>query len=423
MRRTRNRSCHVRLWSTIALLLACQGCVVNERKPISSQLIVPGGEAMERAERREDLPDAPLIIQTSMASAFSIDPRGSLSYDGFTLPIACPSAGSRLLAVQSGSRPSWDALLARSTDGAAACSVAIYECESGKPPTLVAEHPDGVILGRTANQEGVLVERPNQNGSRWIGLAPWSGGSIRWLVFDDNVNAFAWINEDSTLVYAQRTREENYFELVVRRANGSTWRLTETLPYSWILPALDPDGEGLYALRLGEGFADLAWGQLENLNTFRQTLALHRVSDRVNPRRAWQILAATTGGSGLSTNQIAWFSFELGRLVLWNPRTGKIDLLPTGTVAACADGAEHEWFITTLQKLERLAILKTTNATAILLSKPWIARSRADDSVVIVLADDKSLEVATLQVDHERPTDEQGASSSSSTSSPSTSNP
>ena len=116
-----------RLAGVLLLAFLCSGCVVTETEPISNQIVVAPGENLERAERLGDLPDGSVVVQTSIGNSFSINPLGKVDYDGFTLPIVCPDHERRLLAVQSGTRPSWKTLLATSTDGAHASTIQIYE--------------------------------------------------------------------------------------------------------------------------------------------------------------------------------------------------------------------------------------------------------------------------------------------------------
>ena len=374
------------------------GCMVKETSlKGASRLVIPAGDTYEFAERREDLPDTPMITQTSMASTIAVAALGTVPYDGFTLPITSSSTEKQYVAVQLGPSIPIDIMLATGRGAATAGEVAIYECSADEDPLLVRTHSGSIILGRNSNREGVLVEKANADGSRWIGLAPWNGEDIRWIVSNSNVNAFGWVNEDSTLAYARRTTDETRFELVVRAPDGSAWIVEETLPYSWEYPMLAPSGESLFALRRGEGFADLAWGGADDELTFRDTLVLHRTSDRVDDLRAWETLAAAAGGAGIREGEVAWFSRELRRLVLWTPETREIKLLPEGTVAACKQSEAGEWLVTDADSLELAAILTTTTATSLIFEQPWIARPSIEENAILALARDGSLELALLK--------------------------
>ena len=388
--------------NVVTACLLASGCVQEQRTQTRSRVVIPPTETYEVTERRGDLPDTPLITQTSISNTISVKQLGTIEYDGFTLPIVSRGTDRQYIAAQTGHAPSNDVLLARGGAGTASTEVSIFVCDGESKPELIREHTGGLLLGRSANHEGVLVEKANANGSRWIGLAPWDGGEIRWLLSDDNVNAFGWLHEDATLAYAQRRPEETEFELVVRRNDGSAWRLQEPLPYSWVYPIISPDGESLYALRMGEGFADLAWGGLEDEASFRETLKLHRTSDRVDGMRARQTLASTTGGAGVTTEAIAWFSWDFLRMILWDPRAESIQLLPQGSVAATR-GNEDGWLVTLSDKLELAEILTTTTATSLLFPEPWIARPGISDQTIIMLASGNRLQMARLDVGQVEP--------------------
>jgi hypothetical protein len=381
----------------LASTLLAAGCVQEVRTKSPSRLVIPATETYEVAERL-DVPGAPVITQTAISNTISVKQLGTLRYDGFTLPILSSGTDRQYIAVQTGSPVSDDVLLARGGAGNASSCVSIYACEAKIEPELIREHTGGTLLGRSANHEGVLVEKANPNGSRWIGLAPWDGGDVRWLLSDGNVNAFGWLHEDSTLVYAQRRPTETEFELVVRRADGSVWRLREPLPYSWIYPIISPDGQGLYALRTGDGIADLAWGSLSDEDAFKKSLKLHRTSDRSDGLRARQTLAGTTGGAGITEKEIAWFSWSFLRMILWNPTEDSIRLLPQGSVAATPSSNEG-WLVTLPDKLERAEFLTSSVATSLLFSDPWVARPGAEEEeTIIVLASNAWLQIACLEI-------------------------
>jgi hypothetical protein len=397
----------VRLFTISAMVassLLATSCIQEQRTQTPSRLVIPPTEAYEVAQRLDVLPDAPIITQTSISNSISIDQLGTVQYDGFTLPILSRETDRQYIAVQTSRPPSNDVLLARGGAGNTSSRVSILACSGNGEPELVREHTGGVLLGRTANREGVLVEKANPNGSRWIGIAPWDGGDVRWLLFDGNVNAFGWINDDSTLVYAQHKPQETRFELVVRHADGSVWRLHEPLPYSWLYPIISPDGEGLYALRKGDGIADIAWGSLDDEEAFRESLKLHRTSDRIDGMRARQTLASTTGGAGLTEREIAWFSWEFLRMILWDPRSDSIRLLPQGSVAATRSTGAG-WLVTLPGKLERAEFLTSTTATSLLFPDPWVARPGISNQTIIILASGSRLQIARLNIGVLQPED------------------
>lgn len=378
-------------------IIATSGCMQEERVVTGSRLLIPPTSTYSVTEVQDDIPEAPTLTQTGISSRISIQPLGTVAYDGFTLPIVHGRTDRAHLAVQAGRPPSEDVLLARNGATSPGASVEIHALGPERETTLVRSHGGGMVLGRSATEEGVLVERPNADGSRWLGVAPWSGGDIRWLKSDGNVNAFGWLHENGTLAYAQRRPDERDFELVIRPGDGEVWRLEEPLPYTWTWPVIAPDGRALYALRLGDGIADLAWGPLEGPDGFRRGLRLHRASDRVDGMRARQILASSTGGAGLGNDTLAWFSWRLLRTVLWAPRRDEIRLLPPGSVAATEAG-DDVWMTTLSDQLEQVELLESSTASALLLTGPWIVRPGTGDELFMLLPAGDSMQVASLQV-------------------------
>lgn len=393
-----------RLAGAAGLFLMMTGCV-QERSNRESRLIVPKGEAYERVERLDSVPGAPLLMQSSLSTSFSLHGLGEIEYDGFTLPIMHSTPDTCRIAVQDGARPSWSALLAESVAGASASSVSIHELDQDSNPRLVVKHEGPLILGRTSNARGVLVERPNRDGSRWIGLAPWDGTDIQWLVSDNQVNAFAWITEDDTLAFARRTVGGERFKLVVKAADGTSWTLPESLPYSWILPTIDVEGEGLFAIRHGDGYADMTWGRIQDAAFFRQTLNTRRMSDRVDMQRAWQMLSGSTGRAGMGPGKILWFSFELGRLVGWDPSEGRTFLMPENSVAAFLTTRQDEWLVTFPGMIQLVVFVQGSSVETRLFESPWIARGTSNRASYIIQALDRKLILAEIVAKQNLPED------------------
>ena len=380
--------------------LTATGCVVEETSLRDGRrLVIPGGETYEIAERRDDLPDTPMITQTGMSNSIGLTALGSIPYDGYTLPVTSESTEEQYVAVQVGEPVPIDILLASGRGGSTGAGISIYRCSGRGEPELVRSHSGGIILGRNSNSEGVLVERSNSDGSRWIGIAPWDGDDVRWIVSNGDVNAHGWIGDDASIAYSRRAVDDQRFEIVVRGVDESAWSVGETLPYSWEYPILAPSGGGLYALRRGDGYADLAWGEATDERSFRDSLVLHRTSDRVDDLRAWETLGSTTSGSGVRRESVAWFSRELRRLVLWNPRALETKLLPAGSLAACRADGDDRWFVTKQESLQLAEILQTKTATSMILEQPWVARPSVEGSAILALAQEGRLELALLDTE------------------------
>lgn len=149
-------------------------------------------------------PTAPTPQAVATTARFETTPLGTIRYDGITLPLVSPDG--RFIASQLDPPPSAAGLLAVGGDPVSApCRVAIYTRAAG---TLVTDTTTtrGILLGRSATDQGFLVEEPRPDGSRRIGRADWLSGAITWLA-DDPEYRFSHAIElrDGTLVYS-RTR-------------------------------------------------------------------------------------------------------------------------------------------------------------------------------------------------------------------------
>jgi len=388
-----------RLAIAAGLVCACCGCVVETTRrnlDTPSRLVLSDQNESQTSRQVETLTSAGVMKETRLSSSFTFEPLCVTDYDGFTLPIFAPAATGDLFATQEGDRPRLDVLMGDSNLGMTNQPIAIHRLTSEQDLELVARHPGPLLLGRNANAEGVLVERPNANGSRSIGIASWSKNSVRWLVDDDAVNAFGWISESGRLVYSSRETHESAFRLHVLETDGTTWEIFEPLPYSWVLPTMTMDGRGIFAIRMGDGYGDLAWGSSESPGEFRRTRKIYRMSERFTPGLAWQTLASTTGGSGVSDTEIAWYSFDLQRLTLWNGQKNTIRILPPDALACGCLSGEDEWLITTPDCLERIRIMENSTPKTRLLSGPWINRRSTKNGAFVVKANDRMLEIGRL---------------------------
>ena len=125
------------------------------------------------------------------------------------------------------------------------------------------------------------------------------------------------------------------------------------------------------------------------------------MSDRIDSRIAWQALASTTGGVGVSDEEVAWFSFEQRRMVLWDGVRDSIRMFPEETVACTRISENDEWIITTTEGLERMRFIDGTVSRATLLSEPWISRRSSKGTNVIVKASGDRLEIGQLRFNAE----------------------
>jgi hypothetical protein len=303
---------------------------------------------------------------------------GSVPYDGRTLPLVSPDGF--FVATQVGAAAAWDALLgvpgARSIPP---CAVEIYRCDPrGEVAVLQARTETGLLLGRSADEAGLLVESPHDDGARWIGRLPWVGGPVQWLVADDRVNAFACLGPQGRLAWSRRRPDAENFDLVVRLGNDE-WSL-EANGGDWLMPAWSKDPDGLFVLRLAGGRLDAVFMNASSADAARQTLARLPIAQQKTARDAYQCLSSRAHVQGLpalgSVHLLFWHPGAL-RMAVWRPfdSADASTLLEPGSVAAEVDGSG---FILTTTADRLFLQDPSRGATRTLLPGPLVPRPTAD---------------------------------------------
>lgn len=148
---------------------------------------------------------------------------GAIPYDGIVLPLISPNGA--FVATQTGDPIPWPALLAQpdTRPPAGAKVIAFSLRETNSPAALGAEliqwpneTPLGLLLGRSCDNAGFLVEYPRPGGQRWIGRVPWLSGGVIWLAQGDLACAHACLGGSGELAFSRRTPGASPAELVVR---------------------------------------------------------------------------------------------------------------------------------------------------------------------------------------------------------------
>jgi hypothetical protein len=266
-----------------------------------------------------------------------VRPLGEVEYNGQVLPLTSPDG--RFVATQVGAAPSWEALLA--APGAlppAGSRIVIYEIRDGSvtergqgadaaPPQIRRAREVAVaalLLGRSCDDRGFLVESPRPDGARWIGFVSWEDARVAWLVQGDAVNAHAVLGPGGEMAYVRRETRETATELVFLprgRAGELVWSAAEG---DVSMPMFDAGGEvrtfvvsergiELVALLLGE--EGLAAGARLLLATSASPLWAYQATA---PMRS----AIANAGRGVTffhprqRRMVTWVAHE-GRLVRW----------------------------------------------------------------------------------------------------------
>jgi len=259
------------------------GAVLSGLAAATAALLV---SACATAPQRAATPPTPIqppslvpVSGSISGSAASIDfrPFGAIPTDGITLPVLSPNG--RYMAVQTGAAPDLATALARPGQRPPLASrIALYRID---PRGLVrlGETDGGLVLGRNADDRGVLVEGPQTDGTRWIGRLDWNNLEPEWLVQDGNVNAFAALGADGMLAYSARPVTSTLFDLVVRKGD-SVRRLDGDGTRSYLFPALSADAATVFALVLRDGILELGSADPASGETLKQSLARAFVTDR-----------------------------------------------------------------------------------------------------------------------------------------------
>ncbi len=299
------------------------------------------GPATEPSRRTEDLPppvprpervsDVPAPGSTSgtplVDSALRLDlrPLGSIPTDGFTLPLLSPNG--RFLAVQTGTPPDAATALARPGQRTPRASrIALYRIDA-RGFARLGETDGGLVLGRSADDNGFLVESPRPDGSRWIGRIAWGtptstqGYEPEWLVQEGGVNAFAALGPDGSLAWCRRDTRARDFDLLVRRG-GSTIRLSGDGLRSYVFPSFNADGSRVFMLVLRDGIVELGSVDPTSEDAMRQSLVRAFVSDRADDATAAQMVTPQGTHDGVDGRDLLFFHPTLGSIARWNDIDG-----------------------------------------------------------------------------------------------------
>ncbi|MFM1831470.1 MAG: hypothetical protein RLZZ558_1810 [Planctomycetota bacterium] len=309
-------------------LILLAGCVSSTEPAGPPKVLMPrsSGSVLIRS------PDGAVIRDTSLR--LSLEALGSVRTDGFRLPLVSP-AGDRI-AWQARSNADWSMLVGNPGNVALNASVAARPLPEGSGWEL----GDRLLLGRQADDRGVLVESIREDGSRWIGRATWDGSEPTWMIQDARVNAFGTLGPRGEMGWCHRSLDETCLGLSVQRPEGRI-DFPRREGESWLMPVVA--AEGIYACSLRDGILELAFLPIrpgEHLTTSQAEPAMlrQRLSIRATPRTAWQVLEGVPADRAAGPAGLVFFHPQLRRMAIWNPRADRVTLLAEGSVSAWMDG-------------------------------------------------------------------------------------
>ena len=276
------------------------------------------------------------------AVRFDLRPLGFVPTDGVALPLLSPDG--RHMAVQTGVAPDLTTALARPGQRPPLASrIAMYRVEA-RALVRLGETDGGLILGRSADNRGFLVESVRPDGTRWIGRVDWALRETEWLVQDGNVNAFAALGADGTLVHASRPLNGRQFDLVIRR-DGQSRRLSGDGTRSYLLPCLNGDGTRVLAFSLRDGILELLSADPSSDASLVQSAVRFFVTDRGSDELALFMASAQGIRDGVDGRDWMLFHRSVGSLARWNETDG-LRALPGGVLAHARVDATREIVLT-----------------------------------------------------------------------------
>ena len=386
-----------RTFFCILTVIATAGCV-KQVTPLGPSRLIVNGTPSDTIVRNDS---GAVTRDTSLG--FRLTSLAPVQTDGFFLPLA--SSDGLRLAWQQESNFNWPLLTALPMSSLSARGViAVREMDDTKPSHI---WEGSYMLGRSCNSEGVLVESPQADGARWIGVLPWTGGEPQWLLHDAAVNAFASIGPRGELAWSHRNIGQREFSVTVDRPEGK-FEWPSKPNESWLLPIVATDG--IFAARLRDGVLELAYLPLragQNMTTLesRPAIIFRNISLRGSERLAYQCIGSLSPDRAvLADGSLLFFHPDLGRIVMWQPSTDTLTPLPFGTLSASATSSKQ----LLLSFRDRLATLSlpvdSIRGPVTLLQEPWIARAPSGEGsgpgqIMLFLPTKEKCNVAILNLE------------------------
>lgn len=177
-------------------------------------------------------------------------PLGSIPYNSVTLPLSSPNG--MYLASETGFAPAIETInasfratvpVATQVEVFAIAPPPIPEDASSSMISKIGELEAPMLLGRSANNRGFIVEQPQENGSRWIGFVEWETGKLTWIADDNHVNAYAALgslDSANVIAWVRRPPDDLHFELVIKR--GDSIETTSLPEAEYLFPTWTEDG-------------------------------------------------------------------------------------------------------------------------------------------------------------------------------------
>lgn len=310
----------------------------------------------------------------------AVRPMGSIPFDGQTLPLVSPNG--RYLATQVGPAPAWETIAALVGASPSRTRVEVYDLNDEPPKPVANRTEPGLLLGRDATDEGVLVESQRPDGSRWIGFLLWESSEVRWLVRGPEVNAHAVLGDAGELAFTRRDVDQPDAALVLRTATGAERVLTAPGTHA-AFPVMAASGAAAMCFaRTGAGMECLVLALAEGVSG-APVLARRKIANAFDAGLAYQCVASLQPAHPVPAGPVMFHHAPLARMVTLDAATAELVTLAEGSVAGCRDPnappGVDACFLTTPRGLAHQRIItRDAGRTALpesrVLAESWVAR-------------------------------------------------
>jgi hypothetical protein len=198
--------------------------------------------------------------RTASRVSVAVLPLGEVEYDGFALPVVHPQG--EFVATHVGDAPDWPLVLGEAAEVPTGGEIVRWRREARGLVRMprAADDADaaseGLLLGRDATAEGVLVEGVFGVGTRRIGLLRWRDGGVRWLTPSGERWGHGAIvrKGEQELLVGIHWREDGESMLALRELTGEARLLTQVqlAGEGLSFPTPFPDGSGVLVFASSE---------------------------------------------------------------------------------------------------------------------------------------------------------------------------
>ena len=303
---------------TLVPALLLTACVPQDDTSFNSSRMRP-----ESAKRLNEIAQSELQRgdTTSIRFQAQLIELGEIPYDTMTVPLVSPDG--RTIATSVGVQPEASTLLAEpGAPSPLGTGVEIWTYDLNSERYVKVHQLDPpLLLGRSADTDGFLVESPMPAGPRRIGKVDWTSGALTWLIDDEYVNAFATIGPEGQLAYSSRPVDESDFSLIIKQNTGDEL-VVGADDGTWLFPTWSTRNNRLYAFWLSPTkrlqLATMLTLSPQAMNTSLKKLDL---GSEHSPATAWRAITMQPVVQGLNDTadeEIAFWHPGEKRTVIWN---------------------------------------------------------------------------------------------------------